>query len=191
MTRTGLFFGSFNPIHNGHLALAKHLLQCGLDEVWLVVSPQNPLKKSADLWDDDFRLQLTRLALRNEPQLQVSDIEFALPKPNYTIDTLRTLQQRYPDRTFVLLIGADNAAIFDRWKDYDAILNTFDVWAYPRDGYPNANPQLPQIRFVDAPLFRVSSTEIRQRLAAGQTIRGRVPDSVADVIEQRLKNANN
>lgn len=190
MIQTGLFFGSFNPIHNGHIALAKHLLRHGLDEIWFVVSPHNPLKNTADLWDDDFRLQLTRIALNDEPQLLVSDVEFALPKPNYTINTLRTLQQRHPDRAFVLLIGADNAAIFDRWKNYDEILNSFAVWAYPRDGYPNTNPRLPQIRFVDAPLYRVSSTEIRQRLAAGQTIRGRVPDCVADVIEQRLKTVN-
>ncbi|MGN0187455.1 MAG: nicotinate (nicotinamide) nucleotide adenylyltransferase [Paludibacteraceae bacterium] len=190
MIQTGLFFGSFNPIHNGHIALAKYLLQSGLDEIWFVVSPHNPLKNTADLWDDAFRLQLVRIALNDEPQLQVSDIEFTLPKPNYTIDTLRTLKRLYPDRVFVLLIGADNAAIFDRWKNYDEILNSFAVWAYPRVGYPNANLHLPQIRFVDAPLYIVSSTEIRQRLTAGQSIRGWVPDCVADVIECRSQHAN-
>ncbi len=181
--KTGLFFGSFNPIHNGHIALADYFAHHGLDEVWLVVSPHNPLKATADLWDDRMRLHLAELTTRDKPHLRVCDIEFSLPKPNYTIDTLRTLRARFPERQFVLIIGADNAAVFHRWKQCTDILSEFEVWAYPRAGFPSQNADFPQIRFVDAPLYDLSATEVRQRLAQGQSIRGLVPDAVTAAIE--------
>lgn len=185
--KTGLFFGSFNPIHNGHIALADYFAHHGLDEVWLVVSPHNPLKATADLWDDRMRLHLVEMALRNQPHLRVCDIEFSLPKPNYTIDTLRALRARFPERQFVLIIGADNVAVFDRWRECAAIVSEFDVWAYPRAGFPSQSAAFPQIRFVDAPLYNLSATEVRRRLAQGQSIRGLVPDAVAVAIEQMPK----
>lgn len=184
--KTGLFFGSFNPIHNGHVALADYFAHHGLDEVWLVVSPRNPLKAASDLWDDRTRLRLAEMALRGKPRLRVCDIEFSLPKPSYTIDTLRVLRSRLPERRFVLIIGADNAAVFDRWKECAAIVSEFEVWAYPRAGFPSRNAAFPQIRFVDAPLYDLSATEVRHRLAQGQSIRGLVPDAVAAAIESHV-----
>ncbi len=184
--KTGLFFGSFNPIHNAHIALAKHLQTKGLDEIWFVVSPQNPLKKSADLLSDELRLHLAKMALQNEDKLHVSDVEFSLPKPSYTIETLRFLQSQHPEHQFVLLIGADNVALFDRWKNYDEILRDFEVWAYPRQGFPSESAQFPQIKFVDAPLFNLSATEIRKRVQAGETIENLVPQNVADFIREKL-----
>lgn len=121
--KIGLFFGSFNPIHNGHLALARHFAD-SFDEIWLVVSPQNPLKQSAELLPDDFRLNLAQIATQNDPKIRVSDVEFRLPKPSYTIDTLLFLKSEFPQNEFVLIIGADNAAKFDKWRSHDTILET-------------------------------------------------------------------
>lgn len=180
----GLFFGSFNPIHNGHVALADYFAHHGLDEVWLVVSPHNPMKETAELWDGRMRLRLAEAALRDKPHLRVCDIEFSLPTPNYTIDTLRVLRSRFPEHRFVLIIGADNVAVFDRWKDCASILSEFEVWAYPRVGFPSHSAAFPQIRFVDAPNYDLSATEVRRRIAQGQNIRTLVPDVVADAIEK-------
>ena len=185
--KIGLFFGSFNPIHCGHVALAEHFVQCGLDEVWLVVSPQNPLKAASQLWDDRFRLHLAQLALQDKPHLRVCDVEFSLPKPNYTINTLRALQAQHPEHSFVLLIGADNAASFDRWRDYQTILRDFEVWCYPRTGFSLDSERFPQIRAVDAPLYDISATEVRQRLATGQSIHSLVPECVEKEIAEFVR----
>lgn len=187
--RTTVFGGSFNPIHNGHIRLSRHILQEGLaDEVWLLISPQNPLKQRDDLLDEDLRLHLAETALRNEPHIRASDFEFGLPRPSYTWNTLRALSQTYAERDFSLLIGADNWHIFDRWAHAADILAHYPLLIYPREGYAIDPKALPQtVRMVDAPLFPYSSTEVRQALAAGQDCSEMLPEAVRQEIEaQRL-----
>ena len=183
----GLFGGSFNPIHNGHVRLAKSLLQeAALDEVWFLVSPQNPFKQDQQLLDDDKRLQLVRLALKEEPQLMASDFEFHLPKPSYTWNTLQALEQEYPERKFTLLIGGDNWEAFDKWYRYEDILKRYPIIVYPRKGskVPDVKFQASDIQIVETPLINISSTQIRQRLHEGKSVRGLVNTEVAMVIEQ-------
>ena len=170
MIRTGIFGGSFNPIHNGHISLARQLRErAGLDEVWLMVSPQNPLKQASDLLDDEKRMQMARLALENEPHIIASDYEMHLPKPSYTWNTLQALSKDYPDREFVLLMGGDNWALFDRWYHAEDIKKNYRIVVYDRTpGEPD---------FID-----ISSTEIRERIKAGKGIRRLVPKAVADLI---------
>ena len=183
----GLFGGSFNPIHNGHVRLAKSLLQeAALDEVWFLVSPQNPFKQDQQLLDDDKRLQLVRLALKEEPQLMASDFEFHLPKPSYTWNTLQALEQEYPERKFTLLIGGDNWEAFDKWYRYEDILKRYPIIVYPRKGskVPDVKFQASDIQIVKTPLINISSTQIRQRLQEGKSVRGLVNTEVAMVIEQ-------
>lgn len=183
----GLFGGSFNPIHNGHVRLAKSLLQkAALDEVWFLVSPQNPFKQDQQLLDDDKRLQLVRLALKEEPQLMASDFEFHLPKPSYTWNTLQALEQEYPERKFTLLIGGDNWEAFDKWYRYEDILKRYPIIVYPRKGskVSDVKFQDSDIQIVETPLINISSTQIRQRLHEGKSVRGLVNTEVAMVIEQ-------
>ena len=183
----GLFGGSFNPIHNGHVRLAKSLLQeAALDEVWFLVSPQNPFKQDQQLLDDDKRLQLVRLALKEEPQLIASDFEFHLPKPSYTWNTLQELEQEYPERKFTLLIGGDNWEAFDKWYRYEDILKRYPIIVYPREGskVPGVKFQGSEIQIVETPLINISSTQIQQRLQEGKSVRGLVNTEVAMVIEQ-------
>ena len=183
----GLFGGSFNPIHNGHVRLAKSLLQkAALDEVWFLVSPQNPFKQDQQLLDDDKRLQLVRLALKEEPQLMASDFEFHLPKPSYTWNTLQALEQEYPGKKFTLLIGGDNWEAFDKWYRYEDILKRYPIIVYPREGskVSGVKFQGSDIQIVETPLINISSTQIRQRLHEGKSVRGLVNTEVAMVIEQ-------
>lgn len=175
-----LFGGSFNPIHNGHIALAKAVLeQCRVDEVWLMVSPQNPLKRNdAELLADDLRLKMAQKALECVEGVVACDYEFHLTKPSYTWNTLQHLSQDYPDYTFILLIGGDNWAHFERWRHWKDILRHHDVIVYPRDNHPGT---------IDVPLFDVSSTEIRRRVKAGKSIGGLVPACIVDDIETYYK----
>jgi len=173
--KIAIFGGSFNPIHNGHIALAQAVLrQCELDEVWLMVSPQNPLKRnSSDLLDDQLRLQMAQKALEGVEGVKACDYEFHLPKPSFTWNTLQHLSNDYPDHTFVLLIGGDNWAHFERWRHWKDILRHHDVVVYPRDQY---------LGTVDVPLLPISSTEIRQRVRNGESIEGLVPDSIVSEV---------
>ena len=170
--KVGIFGGSFNPIHNGHISLALQLKeQAGLDEVWLMVSPQNPLKQSSDLLDDDQRLQMARLAVKDVEGIVVSDYEMHLPKPSYTWNTLQALSKDYPDREFVLMIGGDNWQLFDRWYRADDIKANYRIVVYTRTpGDPG---------FID-----ISSTDIRRRIREGRGIRRLVPKAVADYINE-------
>ena len=169
----GIFGGSFNPIHIGHLALANYLCEFGdLDEVWFMVSPQNPLKRDSKLWDDELRLELAHLAVEGYPKFKVCDIEFQLPRPSFTINTLNTLQEKYPDKEFTLIIGADNWRLFPRWRAADEIIAWHKVLVYPRPGFPIDENELPSsIRLVNTPLLEVSSTFIRESLEAGKDVR--------------------
>jgi len=172
MIRTGIFGGSFNPIHNGHISLALQLKErAGLDEVWLMVSPQNPLKQSGDLLADDLRLHMARLAVEGVEGITVSDYEMHLPRPSYTWNTLEALSTDYPERQFVLMIGGDNWAIFDRWYHADDIRRKYEIIVYTRTpGDPG---------FID-----LSSTAVRERIRQGRSIRSMVPRAVADFIKQ-------
>lgn len=170
MIRTGIYGGSFNPIHTGHLTLGKLLCEQGLvDELWFLVSPLNPFKQTTnDLLDDQARLQLVKLAVRNEPQLQVSDFEMHLPRPSYMVHTLEKLREAYPDREFVLVIGADNWLRFDQWYESEEILNHHPILVYPRPGYEIDPSTLPDgVTLVDTPLIDISSTQIRNGITRG------------------------
>ena len=172
-----VFTGSFDPIHNGHIALAQAVLrQCALDEVWLMVSPQNPLKRNdADLLDDRLRLEMAQKALEGVEGVKACDYEFRLPKPSYTWNTLQHLSKDYPDCTFSLLIGGDNWAHFTRWRHWKDILRCHQVIVYPRDEYPGT---------IDVPLLDVSSTEIRQRVRAGESIEELVPEAIVPLVKK-------
>lgn len=183
--RTGIFGGSFNPIHTGHIALAQQILkEAALDEIWFVVSPLNPFKtNNSDLLADDLRLELTRKALQGEPHLVASDYEFRLPKPSYTWNTLKHLAADYPDRQFVLIIGADNWLAFDRWAESEYILDHHEIAVYPRKGFPiDEASMVSNVRLVNARLYPISSTDIRQRVRNGQPIENLVPKNVHDAI---------
>lgn len=185
MKRTGFFGGSFNPIHNGHIALAKSIMQqARLDEVWLVVSPHNPLKDSGSLLPDADRLEMARIAVSLEDGLAASDYEFHLPKPSYTLTTLTAMAADYPDRQFVLLIGADNWKCFGKWHGSQQIVSQYEICIYPRQGYDIDEAALPQnVTLLHTPLHDISSTEIRTRLKTGESISGLVPAEVENYIK--------
>ena len=186
--KTGIYGGSFNPIHNGHIALARHLLQeAELDEIWFVVSPQNPFKVQQQLLDDDKRLLLVRKALAPYPQLVASDFEFSLPRPSYMWHTLQGMSAQWPDRELHLIIGADNWLCFDRWYHADDIRRTYPIIIYPRQGYDIVPSALPQgVRLVNTPLYNVSSTEIRADVAAGRDISSKVPSTILSEVEKEF-----
>lgn len=186
MIKTGIYGGSFDPLHNGHISLARQALQkIGLDEVWLIVSPHNPLKKQENLTDDHLRLEMARLALEDEPQLVVSDYEFHLPRPSYMWNTLEQIQQDEPQRELYLLIGEDNWENFDQWYRHEDILKKYHIVVYPRE----TNSHKPHrrhrhLRYMRAKLMPVSSTMIREKVRNGESIEGLVPAKIADFIEQ-------
>lgn len=182
----GLFFGSFNPIHTGHLIIAQHLAEhTDLDQVWLVVSPQNPLKDKASLAKDQDRLHLVQLAIEYHPKLRVSNIEFGLPKPSYTVNTLAHLKEKFPQHEFSIIMGGDNLAHFHKWKNYKFILEHYKIYVYKRGG-DELNLELathPNIVFCEAPLLGISSTYIRNLIQKKKSIRYLVPDEVWKYIE--------
>lgn len=183
--RTGIFGGSFNPIHIGHLALANYLCENDyIDELWFLVSPQNPFKQNEKLLDDKTRLRMVNAAVRGYGHFYVSDFEFSLPKPSYTINTLNKLSETYTDRNFYLIIGADNWAAFDRWKSPEEIISKHHVLVYPRLGYdiPEMLPQ--NVRAVDSPLIEVSSTFIRESISQGKDVRYFLHPAVYEIIEK-------
>lgn len=171
--KTGIFGGSFNPIHIGHLALANYLCEYeGLDELWFMISPQNPLKQTNVLLDDAKRLQLVQLAIEGYPRFHASDFEFKLPKPSYTIHTVEALKSTYPDREFYLIIGADNWTLFDRWKDSGRLIRENQILIYPRPGIVVDKDSLPDnVHLLRTPLLEISSTFIREAIRNGKDIR--------------------
>lgn len=185
--RTGVFSGSFNPIHIGHLALANYLCEYGeVDEVWFLVTPQNPFKQKAELLGDDLRLEMVRRAVAGYPRFVASDFEFRLPRPSYTVNTLHHLAEAYPDREFYLIIGADNWASFAQWKSPEEILAHHHLLIYPRRPYEVAPESLPaRAKAVDTPLLEISATFIRRSIEAGKDIRYFLHPEVWKIIEEQ------
>lgn len=184
--RTGIYGGSFNPIHNGHIAIARAMTtRAGLDEVWLVVSPQNPLKPSGSLLADEKRLLMAQTAVSAIPGVTATDYEFHLPRPSYMWNTLQSLSRDFPERDFTLLIGADNWAVFHRWYRADDIIAHYPIAIYPRTGYPIDTASLPpNVKLIDTGLYDISSTQVRELIARGGDITGLVPDSVVPLATQ-------
>lgn len=182
MRHVGIFSGSFNPIHMGHLMLANWMCEYGgVDELWFVVTPRNPLKSEYVLLDDAFRLEMTRAAVGDYPRFRVSDVEFGLPRPSYTIHTLRTLRESHTDCRFSLIIGADSWADMGRWRDAEALRREFSLVVYPRPGYPApeiAPDETADVRAVAAPMMDVSSTFIREAIRSGHDVRFFLPEGV-------------
>lgn len=183
--KTGLFFGSYNPIHTGHLIIANYMANhTPLDEVWLVVSPHNPLKDKSGLTNMYDRLEMAQLATEKTDHIRVSDIEFSLPQPSYTIDTLTYLHERYPKKEFVLIMGADNLVSFKKWKNYEVLLENYQIYVYPRPGADVTEWQNhPSITFTDTPLMEISSTFIRKAIKEGKNVQFFLPDKVIDFID--------
>jgi nicotinate-nucleotide adenylyltransferase len=183
-----LFFGSFNPIHNGHLAIARFLKQKNLfDQIWMVVSPNNPLKEKEELAPENDRFEMVKLAIKNEPFLHACDVEFSLPSPSYTINTLNYLENQHPNDQFCLILGTDNINNFHRWKNYEEILNKYPIYVYPRDHENITHPiKHPHIIYMDdAPLLPVSATEIRSLLKQQKMVTEYLPTSVIQYIENK------
>ena len=194
--RVGLYFGTYNPIHVGHLIIANHMAERDdLDQVWLVVTPQNPLKVRQNLLADYHRLALVKIAIDDNFQLRASDIEFSLPKPSYTVDTLAYLREKHPNYDFALIMGEDNLRTFHKWKNYDVILNKHKIFVYPRpltleeleNKTTATNPEIADhqnIIMTDSPVMQISSTHIRQLVKSGRSIQYLVTEPVRKYIDE-------
>lgn len=180
--KIGLYFGTFNPIHVGHLNIANYMAEYSdLDEVWLVVTPHNPLKKKKTLLDDIHRLALVRIAVEDYPKIKPNTIEFDLPQPNYTVNTLAHLEEKHPEYLFCLIMGEDNLKSFPKWKNYEVILDRYELYVYPRISEGTVDAQFskhPKIHKVDAPIMELSSTFIRNAIKEGKNIRPMLPENV-------------
>ena len=185
--KIGLYFGSFNPVHVGHLIIANHVAEhSGLDQVWMVVTPHNPHKEKNTLLDDYQRLQLVHLATEDYTKIKPSDIEFKLPQPNYTVNTLAHLQDKFPKNQFSLIMGEDNLKSLHKWKNYEIILQNHDIYVYPRISSHVENSDFknhPNIHIIDAPIVEISSTFIRKNIKDGKNIMPLLPSKVWDYID--------
>lgn len=185
--KIGLYFGTFNPIHVGHLIIANHLAEHSeLEQIWMVVTPHNPLKEKNTLLDDYHRLHLVRLATEEYPKIKPSDIEFKLLQPNYTVNTLAHLMEKYPQHAFSLIMGEDNLKSFHKWKNYDYILQHHDIYVYPRVSVGEDNSEFknhPRIHKIDAPIVEISSTFIRKNIKNKKNIRPLLPHNVWEYVD--------
>lgn len=195
--KIGLYFGTFNPIHIGHLIIANHMAEyAGLDQVWMVVTPHNPLKKKSTLLDDYHRLQMVHLATEDFPKIRPSDIEFKLSQPNYTVNTLVHLQEKFPDYDFSLIMGEDNLRSLHKWKNYEAILVHHEIYVYPRLEAKGKTGETisaetenilfkdhPKIHMIDAPVVEISSTFIRSNIKKGKNVQPLLPLKVWEFID--------
>jgi nicotinate-nucleotide adenylyltransferase len=180
MRKIGLFFGSFNPVHIGHLIIGNAMLaHCELDEVWFVVSPQNPLKERKTLLADQQRLEMVRLAVHDNYRMRACDVEFHLPIPSYTVLTLAHLGEKYRDKEFCLIMGSDNLDTFERWRNWDFILEHYRIYVYPRPGHTDCKlASHPHVTMVDVPQIDISSTYIREQIRQGHDVRYLLPEPV-------------
>jgi len=185
-SKTGLFFGSFNPIHCGHLMIASYMVEfAGLDQVWFVVSPQNPLKEKSTLLAGHHRLAMVNLAIEDDRRFKSSNIEFKMPEPSYTIDTLTYLTEKYPRREFIMIAGSDNLATFHKWKNYEELLKQYRIYLYPRpDAAPSRFDGHPAITRVSAPLITLSSSFIRKGVKENKNMRWFLPEKVWKYIDE-------
>lgn len=185
--KIGLYFGTFNPIHIGHLIIANHLAEySGLDQIWMVVTPHNPLKNKQTLLDDYQRLQLVFLATEDYPKIKPSDIEFKLPQPNYTVNTLAHLQEKYPQHIFSLIMGEDNLKSLHKWKNHEIILQNHEIYVYPRISLEADNLAFknnPKIHIIDAPIVEISSTFIRENIKNKKNVQPLLPSKVWEYID--------
>ena len=188
--KIGLYFGTFNPIHIGHLIIANHLAEnSDLDQIWMVVTPHNPHKKKSTLLDDYHRLEMVHLATENYPKIQPSDIEFKLPQPNYTINTLAHLQEKFPNHEFSLIMGEDNLNSLHKWKNYEVILQNHSIIVYPRLHSGEIDSQFinhPKIHKIDAPIIELSSTFIRESIKNDKNVVPMLPNKVWEYVEHNL-----
>ena len=181
----GLFFGSFNPIHTGHLIIASHILnETDLTEIWFIVSPQNPFKESDHLLNGNERLHLAAKAVENDSRITISNIEFQLPKPSYTATTLVCLKEKYPEHKFFIIMGSDSFQSLEKWKNYEIIVENYLLFIYKRPGYGISNNLGAQIKIMDAPLLEISATYIRELVRRKKSIKYLVPEN----IEQEIQN---
>lgn len=188
MKKIGLFFGSFNPIHIGHVILANYILEnSDMEELWFVVSPQNPFKDKKSLLSDHNRLDMVQLAISNYPKMRASNVEFSLPRPSYTIDTLVYLKEKYPDHSFSLIMGEDNLESLSKWKNAETLIKNHQIIVYPRT-FSNEKPKqkYPEhanIALINAPILEISATEIRKMIKSGKNVRPMLPPEVFDYLD--------
>ena len=182
----GLYFGSFNPIHIGHLIVANHILnESSLEKIWFIVSPQNPFKESKSLLNEFDRLHLVRLATQDDARMKCSDIEFNLSKPSYTTETLTFLSEKHPEHTFSIIMGSDSYQNLDKWKNFEAIVSNYSIYVYKRKGH-EINKTLSEKSFIlNAPMIEISASQIRMNIKSGKSIRYLVPEIVREEIETR------
>jgi nicotinate-nucleotide adenylyltransferase len=184
--KIGLFFGSFNPVHNGHLAIAEYIYEyTDLQEIWFVVSPQNPFKRRLILLDDHHRLEMVYKAIGDDPRFRVSDIEFKMPKPSFTVDTLTYLSEKHPKKEFVMILGADNLKSFNKWKNCELLIEKYTRYVYPRHGVDDDEiSKHKNVVAINAPRIEISSSFIRQAISDGKKIKYFLPDKVFEYIDQ-------
>ena len=182
----GLYFGSFNPIHIGHLIIANHVLnETPVNKIWFIVSPQNPFKESKTLLNEFDRLHLVRLATQDDNRIKCSDIEFSLPKPSYTSNTLAFLSEKYPEHQFSIIMGSDSYQNLDKWKNYETIINNYPVYVYKREGHEIKKTFDKEAVTLNAPIIQISASQIREHIRSAKSIRYLVPEIVREEIESR------
>lgn len=184
--KVGLFFGSFNPVHNGHMVIAQYMAEyTDLNQVWMVVSPQNPLKPAGSLLQNHHRIEMVTRAIGDYKKIKPSKIEFGLPRPSYTINTLAYLHEQYPETDFVLIMGSDNLESFKKWKNWETIIEHHEIYVYTRPGNDGGELKLhPQVKFVEAPLMQLSSTFIRNAIREKKDVRFMLPEQVYNYIDE-------
>jgi nicotinate-nucleotide adenylyltransferase len=183
--KIGLYFGSFNPIHHGHLIIATFIAQkTDIDQVWFIISPQNPFKQNANLLNEYHRFHLVQIAIEGEKKLKASDIEFRLPKPSYTVNTLAYLEEKHKDHDFCIIMGSDSFQNLDKWKNSNVITRRYPIYVYRRAGFEITNTHEAKLTVVDAPLLQISATGIRELIRQNKSVRYLVPEAVREEIER-------